>query len=318
MIINQHPSNVIWVHHSELHHIESHQKQQQYHEDAPPHHRVQLDNQRRAEQLNGEVDHRHQPVRHPFLVRQYLVKVKPVRLHDVLFQKEAMEYSHHRIHPVYHQEAQPYQVLRLHDQQQQQGHDPEGDGYAPHVAREAPRPLPEVEEEEHHRRQHREPYQVRMHEAAICQIHVLQRCQHRDAVETRDPIDAIHEVIGIHDADEDDVTNHDRPPGIDAEHPRQVKSAAHCQQVKQQAHPLSQAHDIVHEAHPRDQRDAREEPQPLGREMKQQVQQRRHPPDDPPTPYGNVIVRTPLVRFVYDVKPVRDPEIKKFCRKQQN
>ena len=71
-----------------------------------------------------------------------------------------------------------------------------------------------------------------MHEAAICHIHVLQRCQHRDAVEARDPVDAIHEVIGVHDADENDVANHDGPPGIDAEHPRQVKSAAHGQQVK--------------------------------------------------------------------------------------
>ena len=157
-----------------------------------------------------------------------------------------------------------------------------------------------------------------MHEAAICQIHVLQRCQHRDAVEARDPVDAIHEVIGVHDADEDDVTNHDGPPGIDAEHPRQVKSAAHCQQVKKQPHPLTQGDDVIHKAHPRDQRDAREEPQPQGREMKQQEQQRRHPPDDPPTPDGDVVVRAPLVWFVDDVKPIRDPEIKKFCRKQQN
>jgi len=155
-----------------------------------------------------------------------------------------------------------------------------------------------------------------MHEAAICQIHVLQRCQHRDAVEARDPVDAIHEVIGIHDADEDNVTNHDGPPGIDAEHTRQVKSAAHGQQVKQQPHPLSQGHDIIHEAHPGDQCDAREEPQPLGREMKQQEQQRRHPPDNPPTPYGDVVVRTPLVWFVDDVEPIRDPEIKKFCYEQ--
>jgi len=157
-----------------------------------------------------------------------------------------------------------------------------------------------------------------MHEAAICQIHVLQRCQHRDAVEARDPVDPIHEVIGIHDADEDNVTNHDGPPGIDPEHPRQVKGAAHRQQVKQQPHPLSQGDDVIHEAHPRDQCDAREEPQPQGREMEQQEQQRRHPPDDPPTPYGDVVVRAPLVWFVNDVKPIRDPEIKKFCRKQQN
>jgi len=88
--------------------------------------------------------------------------------------------------------------------------------------------------------------------------------------------------------------------------------------VKQQPHPLSQGHDIIHEAHPRDQRDAREEPQPLGREMKQQVQQRRHPPDDPPTTNSDVVVRTPLVWFVNDVEPVGDTEIKKFCCKQQN
>jgi len=59
-----------------------------------------------------------------------------------------------------------------------------------------------------------------MHEVAVCHIHNLQRCQHRDAVEACDPVDAVHEVIGIHDADEDDVTNHNGPPGIDAEHPR--------------------------------------------------------------------------------------------------
>lgn len=157
-----------------------------------------------------------------------------------------------------------------------------------------------------------------MHKVAVGHIHVLQRCQHRDAVEARDPVDAIHEVIGIHDADEDDVTNHNGPPGIDAEHPRQVKSAAHGQQVKQQPHPLSQGDDVIHEAHPRDQCDACEEPQPLGREMKQQEQQCRHPPDEPPTTDGDVVVRTPLVRFVDDVKPIRDPEIKKFCCKQQN
>lgn len=157
-----------------------------------------------------------------------------------------------------------------------------------------------------------------MHKVAVGHIHVLQRCQHRDAVEARDPVDAIHEVIGVHDADKDDVTNHNGPPGIDAEHTRQVKSAAHGQQVKQQSHPLSQGDDVIHEAHPRDQRHAREEPQPQGGEMKQQEQQRRHPPDDPPTPNGNVIVRAPLVRFVDDVKPVRYSEIKKFCRKQQN
>jgi hypothetical protein len=52
--------------------------------------------------------------------------------------------------------------------------------------------------------------------------------------------------------------------------------------------------------------------------MKQQEQQRRHPPDDPPTTDGDVVVRAPLVWFVDDVKTIRDPEIKKFCRKQQN
>ncbi len=157
-----------------------------------------------------------------------------------------------------------------------------------------------------------------MHEAAICQIHVLQRCQHRDAVEARDPVDAIHEIIGVHDADEDDIANHNSPPGIHAEHPCHVKGAAHGQQVKQQPHPLSQGDDVIHEAHPRDQRHAREEPQPQGGEMKQQEQQRRHPPDDPPTPDGDIVVRTPIVWFVNDVKPISDPEIKKFCRKQQN
>lgn len=155
-----------------------------------------------------------------------------------------------------------------------------------------------------------------MHEVAVGHIHNLQRCQHRDAVEARDPVDAIHEVIGVHDADEDDVTNHNGPPGIDAEHPRQVKCAAHGQQVKQQPHPLSQGHDVIYEAHPRDQRDAREEPHPPRREMEQQEQQRRHPPDYSSTPYGDVVVRTPLVWFVDDVKPIRYPEIKKFCRKQ--
>ena len=52
--------------------------------------------------------------------------------------------------------------------------------------------------------------------------------------------------------------------------------------------------------------------------MEHQEQQRRHPPDDPSTPYGNVVVRTPLIRFIDDVEPIRNPEIKKFCCKQQN
>ena len=52
--------------------------------------------------------------------------------------------------------------------------------------------------------------------------------------------------------------------------------------------------------------------------MKQQVQQCHHPPDDAPTPDGDVVVRAPLVRFVDDVEPVCYPEIKKFCSKQQN
>lgn len=229
-----------------------------------------------------------------------------------------MHDGHHRIHPIHHQEAQPYQVLRLHDQQQQQGHDPEGDGHAPHVTCEAPRPLPEIEKEEHHRRQHREPNQVRLHEAAEGHVHVLQRSQHSDAVEARDSVDAIHEVIGIHNTDEYDIPYDDRPPGIDAIHPRHVKGAAHCQQVKQQAHPLSQGNNVIHETYPRYQCYTCEEPQPLGREMEQQEQQRRHPPDYSPTPYGDVVVRAPLVWFVNDVEPIRDPEIKKFCRKQQN
>jgi len=157
-----------------------------------------------------------------------------------------------------------------------------------------------------------------MHEVAVRQVHVLQRCKHRDAVQARDPVNPIHEVIRVHDSDKHHVPRNNRPPGIHAEYPRHVKSAAHCKQMKQQPHPLSQGHDIIHEAHSRDQRDAREEPQPLRREMKQQEQQRCHPPDDSPTPNCDVIVRTPLVRFVDDVKPIRDPEIKKFCRKQQN
>ena len=101
-----------------------------------------------------------------------------------------------------------------------------------------------------------------MHKITVRQIHLLQRCQHRDAVEARDPVDAIHEVIGVHDADEDDVTNHNRPPRIDAEHPCQVKSAAHGKQMNQQSHLLSQGHYIIHEAHPRNQCDTHEEPQP--------------------------------------------------------
>jgi len=57
-----------------------------------------------------------------------------------------------------------------------------------------------------------------------------------------------------------------------SEHPSQVKSAAYGKQVKQQPHTLTKGHDVIHEAHPRDQRDAREEPQPLRRKMKQQEQ----------------------------------------------
>ena len=114
-----------------------------------------------------------------------------------------------------------------------------------------------------------------MHEVAIGQIHVLQRCQHRDAVQARDPVDAIHEVIGVHDADEDDVANHDGPPGINAEHTRQVKSTAHCHQMKQQPYLAAPETQCRPRSSPRDQCDAREEPQPLGREMKQQEQQRR-------------------------------------------
>ena len=181
-----------------------------------------------------------------------------------------MHDGHHRIHPIHHQEAQPYQVTRLHDQQQQQRHNPEGAAHAAHVPRKTLRPLPKIEEEKHARRNHRVPDQVRMHKITVRQVHVLQRPQYRKAIQPRDPVDAIHKVVGIHNTDKHNITNHDGPPGIHPEDPRQVKRTTHRQQMKQQPHPLSQILHVIPEAHPRDQCDAREEPQPLRREMKQQ------------------------------------------------
>jgi len=83
--------------------------------------------------------------------------------------------------------------------------------------------------------------------------------------------------------------------------------------VEEQPHLLSQPLHIIPKAHARDQRDADKEPKRRWGEMKQQEQQRRHPPNDTATPYGDVVVRAPLVRFVDDVEPLRNPEIKKFC-----
>jgi len=306
------------IHHREFNHVKAYQQQQNNHKYAPPHHRIKQDDQCRAEQLQSEVNQRHQPVRHPFLVRQNLVKMETVRLHDILFQPESMQDGHHRIHPVNHQEAEPYQVFRFDDQQQQQRHNPEGDGHATHVTGKASGSFPEVEEEEHDGCNHRVPNQVGMYKVAVRQVHILERSQYRDTVQSCNPVDAIHKVISIHNPDKHDVTNYDGPPGICPEDTSQIKSAAHCQQMEEQTYFLSQSLHIITKAHPRYQRDAREEPQSLRREMKQQEQQRRHPPDNAPTPDGDVVVRAPLVRFVDDVKPIRNPEIKKFCCNQQN
>lgn len=157
-----------------------------------------------------------------------------------------------------------------------------------------------------------------MHKVTVLHVHILQRCQHRNAVEPGNSVDAIHEIIGIHNPDKHHVSYHDGPPGIGSEYTCQVKRAAYCQQVEEQTHLLSQAIHVIPKAHPRDQRDAGKEPERSWGEMKQQEQQRRHPPDNAATSYGDVVVRAPLVRFVDDVEPIRDPEIKKFCCKQQN
>jgi hypothetical protein len=55
--------------------------------------------------------------------------------------------------------------------------------------------------------------------------------------------------------------------------------------------------------------DAREEPQPLRREMKQQEQQCCHPPDDFLTPDGDIVVRTPFVQFIDNIKFIGNPEV---------
>jgi len=81
--------------------------------------------------------------------------------------------------------------------------------------------------------------------------------------------------------------------------------------MEEQAHLLTKSVHIIPETHPRDQRDACEKPERRSSEMEQQVEQCRHPPDDAPTTYGDVVVRAPFIRFVYDVEPVRYPEINK-------
>ena len=153
-------------------------------------------------------------------------------LHDILSQVDSMQDGAHRIHPVDQQEADPYQVARLDNQQKQERHDPESDAHAPHVSREALRPLPEVEEQEHHRCQEREDKQIQVDKRLYPAVHVHQRQQYRDRVQPRDPVNSIHEVIRVHDPYKDDVPDRDSPPREHPEHVRQVKSAGHGQQVE--------------------------------------------------------------------------------------
>lgn len=177
--------------------------------------------------------------------------MQPVRLHDILLKADPVKDSTNRVHPIHHQEAQPDKVVSSDNQQQQQCHNPESDTHTPHIPREALSPLAEVEKQEHHRRNKRINKQIHIDKRLHLMVHIHKRQQHRNRVQPRDAINAIHKVISIHDTDKNDITNDDSPPGETTKHSRQVKSATHSQQMKQQPYLLSQTAHIIPEAHPR-------------------------------------------------------------------
>ncbi len=244
--------------------------------------------------------------------------MQSVRLHDILFKVYPVQDSTNRVHPIHHQEAQPYQVASSDNQQQQQRHNPESNTHTPHVPREALSPLAEVEKQEHHRRDKRINKKIHIDKRLHLMVHIHKRQQHRNRVQPRDAINAIHKVIRIHNTDKHDITNNHSPPRIHSKHIGQVKSATHSQQMKQQPYFLSQATHIIPEAHPRHQRNPDKKPHTICRRIKHNIQKGSKPINYATPSNCNIIVRTPLVGLVNNVEPVHNPEIKQLRHNKQS
>jgi len=115
-------------------------------------------------------------------VSQYLVEVEAVRLEDILAEVKAVEDGEDAVDAIDRDKGEPDDCMGFYHQCQYQCDDPEGYGYASHVAAKAEGCLSEVKEEEDDAGHHGSVYEERAGKRRDLEVDILQGAEDGEAV----------------------------------------------------------------------------------------------------------------------------------------
>ena len=151
----------------------------------------------------------------------------------------------------------------------------------------------------------------------VADIQHRQGNQHGQRIRPGDAVDAVHEVVGIDDAHADYQRRDDRPPKFSADKAQVHEHQHHRRELHQQPPHIGHRTHVIRKTHCTYRRQSRHEPRIMQPEERS-IQPRPHKKYDTPSPQRDTGMRTPEIRLVNNVQPVRHPKIKKLRHYEQS
>lgn len=217
-----------------------------------------------------------------------------------------MDDGQHAIHPIYRKKQDEDDVARGENQAKCGKKQDKTHAHASHIAGKTFSAPAEVKEREHAIRDGRAIQQAVVYKPPL-PVGQPEGEQHRKAVAGRDAIDAVHKVIGIDGADDDNECG--------GQHiPRQLKSPQlenhqqHRREVHGQAQAVRQRKHVIQEANHRNGGEAREKPR-IGKTRPTEPSQRSEVENHAATADSDNRMAAALIGFIDDVVPVGNAEV---------
>ncbi len=267
----------------------------------------QEDQSRRDKELQGHVDGRDDDVWHAQLVGHQLVGMFAVCLAEVLVQLYAVADGQDGVGAVHGQEGDVGEVLRLEYQPAEGKKKYEGYGDRADVAGKAACPAPEVKQAENDQAQPRD-VEVRHGDEWVAGVEIYQRQQHCYRVAAGDAVDAVHEVVGVDDANTDNERHYNYPPVGGVEDAELIEHQPHGGELDDEAHAVGQRPDVVGEADQAHKAKSGDKPCVLHAEQRP-VQPGPEQEDDTSATEHHCGVGAAQVGFVDDVEAVGHAEV---------
>lgn len=164
------------------------------------------------------------------LVGHYLEGMLAVGLPDLFMKLYAVADSKNGVGTVDCQEYDIGEISCLENQLSQGEKNDKSHGERPDVARKARRLLPEIEEAE---RQQTQPYdiEIRHVDESLFPVEIYQRQKHYNGISAGDPVDSVHEVVGIDDTDTYYERYDNDPPIMKVEDAELIEHQEHCRKL---------------------------------------------------------------------------------------